>query len=206
MATKSKSVRLYSPKGIAAYVHLHTPRVRTGRDGKPQGDPKYGLALFFKRGTDLSEMEELAEAKAKEAFGPRAMELVRKGKINWPFADTADMEDADPPFDKPGTVVNFKKLDRPGIVDADAEPIMEKSDVYSGMIARVSCRCFTYDNESKGVSFALVNVQKLGEGERMSGDPDAESDFAAADKGGSSGRGKPAARSRRNTEDDDDLL
>lgn len=204
MATKQKAVRLYSPKGVAAYVHLHTPRARTDAKGQPKGDPKYGLALFFKKGTDLSEMEEVAEKKLREAFGPKAMDLVRKGKINWPFADTDDMEDPEPPFDKPGTVVNFKKADRPGIVDADAEPIMEKSDVYSGMIARVSCRCFTYDNESKGVSFALVNVQKLGDGERMSGDPDAESDFAAADKGGS--RGKPAGRSRRPADDDDDLL
>lgn len=200
MATKSKSVRLFSPKGIAAYVHLHTPRARTDAKGNPKGDPKYGLALFFDEKTDLTEMKQVAKAKAIEAFGPKAVELIRKGKLNWPFADTADMEDPAPPFDKPGTVVNFKKADKPGIVDADAEPIMEKSDVYSGMIARVSCRCFSYDNESKGVSFALVNVQKLGDGERMSGDPDATDDFGEAP----ASRGSKA--SRRSRDDDDDLL
>lgn len=208
MATgKTKASRLYTPKGIAAYVQLHTPKQRTDRKGNPTGDPKYGLALFFDENTDLSELEAVAKKKAIEAFGPNAMALVSKGKINWPFADTADMDDPSPPFDQPGTVINFKSADKPGIVDEQAEPIMEKSDVYSGMEARVSCRCFTYDNESKGVSFALVNVQKLGDGERMSGNPNAEDDFGSAPPAGGR-KGKPMVKSKRRGNDDDgeDLL
>ena len=206
MATRAKSTRMFTPKGIASYVNLHTPRQRTDRKGNPTGDPKYGLALFFEEGTDLKEMKAAALAKATEAFGANAKSLIQKGKINWPFADTADMDDPSPPFDQPGVVVNFKTKDKPGIVDENADPIMEKSDVYSGMEARVSCRCFTYDNESKGVSFALVNVQKLGDGERLSGNPNAEDDFAEAPTG--KGRGKPAAGKRRSSNDDDgeDLL
>jgi hypothetical protein len=169
------------------------------------GDPKYGLALFFEEGTNLKAMKDIALAKAVEAFGPNAKALIQKGKINWPFADTADMDDPSPPFDEPGTVVNFKTGDKPGIVDENAEPIMEKSEVYSGIECRVSYRCFTYDNESKGVSFALVNVQKLGDGVRLSGNPSAEDDFA--DAPGTS-KGKPAAKTkaRRTADDDDDLL
>jgi hypothetical protein len=205
MATKQKSTRLYSPRGVASYVTLHTPRQRTDRKGKPTGDPKYGLALFFGEGVDLKEMKTVALDKAVETFGPTAKALIQKGKINWPFADTADMDDPSPPFDQPGTVVNFKSADKPGIVDENADPIMDKSEIYSGMEARVSCRCFTYDNESKGVSFALVNVQKLGDGERLSGNPSAEDDFADA----APAKGKPAAKGkpRRASDDDvDDLL
>lgn len=206
MATKQKSTRLHSPRGIASYVTLHTPRQRTDRKGNPTGEPKYGLALFFDESTDLKEMKTIALNKAVEAFGPNAKSLIQKGKINWPFADTADMDDPSPPFDQPGCVVNFKSADKPGIVDENADPIMDKSEVYSGMEARVSCRCFTYDNESKGVSFALVNVQKLGDGERLSGNPSAEDDFGDAP---STNKGKPAAKGkpRRAADDDvDDLL
>lgn len=182
MATKQKTGRIHSPTGIAAYVNVFAPRQRTDKKGNPQGSPKYGLALFFSRDQEdeLQEMMDLAEAKAKEAFGPKAMDMVAKGKIRWPFSDTEEMDEPSAPFDKPGWSVNFKSEDKPGVVDAEAEPVMDKSEVYSGMLARVSCRCFAYDNESKGISFALVNVQKIDDGERMSGNPSAEDDFAEA--------------------------
>lgn len=178
MATRTPSRRLHTPGGVASYVHLFTPRQRTDGKGNPKGDPKYSLSLFFPEGTDLSAMEDAARAAGEERFGDKFMSLVSKGKVNWPFQDTADMDEPDAPFDQPGTVVSFKSADKPGIVDADAEPIMDKSDVYSGMIARVSCRPFAYDNESKGVGFYLVNVQKLEDGTRLSGNPTAEADFA----------------------------
>lgn len=201
MATsRTNSNRIHTPAGIAAYVNVFTPRQRTDKKGNPQGEPKYSLALFFDEDTDLTEMKKVAKAKLIEAFGANAPALVAKGKINWPFQDTADMDDPSPPFDQPGVAVNFKTTDKPGVVDADAEPIMEKSEVYSGMKARVSCRCFTYDNESKGVAFALINVQKLEDGERMSGNPSAEDDFGGSKASGGAKKRKPAA------EEDDDLL
>lgn len=190
MATRTPSRRLHTPGGVASYVHLFTPRQRTDGKGNPKGDPKYSLSLFFPEGTDLSAMEDAARAAGEKLFGDKFMSLVSKGKVNWPFQDTADMDEPDAPFDQPGTVVSFKSSDKPGIVDADAEPIMDKSDVYSGMIARVSCRPFAYDNESKGVGFYLVNVQKLEDGTRLSGNPTAESDFGAAPRSA----GRPAAR------------
>lgn len=180
MATRTPSHRLHTPGGVASYVHLFTPRQRTDGKGNPKGDPKYSLSLFFPEGTDLSAMEDAARAAGEERFGDKFMSLVSKGKVYWPFQDTADMDEPAAPFDQPGTVVSFKSSDKPGIVDADAEPIMDKSDVYSGMIARVSCRPFAYDNESKGVGFYLVNVQKLEDGTRLSGNPSAEADFAPA--------------------------
>ena len=200
MASDQTSNKIHTPAGIASYVNLFTPRQRTDPKGNPHGDPKFGLALFFGEDVNLSAMKKLAQRVGTEKFGPKFADLVKKGKINWPFADTEDMDDPSPPFDQPGVVVNFKKTEKPGIVDADAEPIMDKSEVYSGMVARVSCRCFAYDNQSKGVAFALINVQKLEDGERLSGDPSAEDDF------GDSKSGKSKSKSRKKTDDDDDDL
>lgn len=202
MATKKTSNRTHTPVGTAAYVNLFQARQRTDAKGNPQGDPKFGLALFFPEGTNLKEMKAEAQRVGVEKFGPKFVELVKKGKMNWPFTDTDDMDDPEAPFDEPGTSVNFKSGDKPGIVDADAEPIMDKSEIYSGMKARVSCRAFAYDNASKGVAFALINVQKVDDGERMSGNPSAEDDFADSKVSGKS----TSKKKSKVDEDDDDLL
>lgn len=207
MATKRS--KLHTPEGTACYVNLFTPRQRTDAKGQPKGDPKYQLTLVFDKRTDLSELEAEAERVGKEKFGANFMNLVNKGKANWPFSSNDDKaeddETGDPvePFasNKGGVHVGFKSSDKPGIVDEGAEPIMDKSDVYSGMKARVSCRAFAYDNESKGVAFFLINVQKLGDGERLSGNPSAEDDFAPV-----KGKAKPTTTApRRGKPADDDV-
>lgn len=205
MATQKTSNRIHTPKGTAAYVNLFQPRQRTDAKGNPQGDPKYGLVLFFPEGTNLKDMKAAAQRVGIEKFGPKFVDLVKKGKVNWPFTDTEDMDEPGAPFDQPGTAVNFKTTDKPGIVDADADPIMDKSDVYSGMEARVSCRVFAYDNASKGVAFALINVQKLDDGERLSGNPSAEDDFG--DSKSSSGKVSTTSKRKAKVDEDiDDLL
>lgn len=204
MATdKKSSTRIHTPEGVAAYVYLFTPRQRTNRKtGKPEGEPSYSMSLFFDSDTDIKAMKALAQRVGTEKFGPNFVKLVKSGKMNWPFQD-CPLEDSDgnpagPPFDQEGVTVKFKSTDKPGIVDENADPVLEKGEIYSGMKARVSARCFAYDNESRGVAFRLVNVQKTGDGERMSGDPSAEDDFG----------GKNTGKKRNSKQDDDvdDLL
>lgn len=199
--------RLHSPEGTARYVSLLVPRQRKDAKGQPTGDPKYQITLIFDEDTNLRAMEKAAEEVALEAFGAKWKQLRDKGRIKWPFRDNDEREDDDgnpvPGFENPGVHVGFKTKDKPGIVDADAEPIMDKAEIYDGMRARVSCRPFAYDNESKGVAFYLINVQKLGDGDRLSGDPSAEDDFAKPAKGG---KGKPASAKGKRSRDDDDPL
>lgn len=199
--------RMHSPEGTARYVNILIPRARKDSKGVVTGEPKYQITLIFDEDTDLKTMKKSATDAGIEKFGPKFPELVKKGKINWPFVDNADKVDDDdnaiPGFEQPGCSVGFKTKDKPGIVDEDAEPIMDKSDIYDGMRARVSCRAFAYDNESKGVAFYLINVQKLGDGDRLSGDPAAEEDFKPAK--GKKPVGKPAGKKKAD-EDYDDLL
>lgn len=194
--------RIHSPEGTARFVSLFTPRQRKDSKGNAQGDPKYEITLIFDEDTDLAEMKKAALEAGTEKFGAKFKEMVKKGKYNWPFIDNEDkVDDNDEPytgFENPGIHVKFKTKDKPGIVDEDAEPIMDKADIYDGMRARVSCRPFAYDNESKGVAFFLINVQKLADGERLSGDPSAEDDFKADKPKGKS--------SKKKSTDDDDLL
>lgn len=196
--------RMHSPEGTARYCSLFTPRQRKNKQGVAQGDPKFQITLIFDEDANLAAMKKAAKEAGEEKFGTKFMDMVKKGKANWPFRDNTEREndegDRIEGFENDdGCFVGFKNKDKPGIVDSDAEPIMEKSEVYDGMRARVSCRAFAYDNESKGVAFALVNVQKLGDGDRLSGDPSAEDDFGKPAKG--KGKAKKSKAS-----DYDDLL
>lgn len=202
-----------SPGGIVRYANVFTARQRKDDKGQPKGDPKYSILLVFDKKADLSEMEAEVERVATEKFGSKAVTLLEKGKLNSPIRDAdeyvdEELDDEDNyPFNLPGArMVRFSTKDKPGVVDEEATPIMDKSDFYDGCKARVSYRAFAYDREgNKGVSFALINVQKLDDGDRLGGsDPSAEDDFAAAKP--TKGKAAPAKRKASRADDDDDLL
>lgn len=58
---------------------------------------------------------------------------------------------------------------KPGVVDVNAQPIIDQSEVYSGCYARVSINFFPYAVGSKrGIGCGLGNIQKLADGEPLS--------------------------------------
>ena len=71
------------------------------------------------------------------------------------------------------------KADRaPFIVDANLQPILQQSDVYSGMYGRVSVTFFAYSNSGKkGIGCGLNGVQKLRDGEPLGNRVSAEEAF-----------------------------
>jgi hypothetical protein len=192
---------LKSPAGIAMYCNVFKARARKGDNGEQKGSPKFSVLLVFDKKADLSELEEAVVEAAVEKFGSKAEEMLAKGKIKNPIRDAEDYVDEEKddeenfPFNMPrAKMIRFAKNEdqgAPGVVDADAEPIMDKSEFYSGCKARVSCRAYAYDqNGNKGVSFALINVQKIKDGERLGGsDPNAEDDFKE-------GKAKKSGKSR----------
>lgn len=74
---------------------------------------------------------------------------------------------------------------RPQIVDINMNEIINPTEIYSGMYARVSIRFFPYFNSGKkGIGCGLCNVQKLEDGEPLGARINAADDF-----GGSGGYG-----------------
>jgi hypothetical protein len=69
---------------------------------------------------------------------------------------------------------------KPGIVDAQLQPIMDANEIYSGAYYRASVRAYAWDHPTggKGVSIALDNIMKTKDGEAFSGRTDASEDFA----------------------------
>ena len=70
----------------------------------------------------------------------------------------------------------------PGIVDADRQPILERSEVYSGVYGRASINFYAFNsNGNKGIACGLNNLQKIADGEPLGGKSRAEDDFATDD-------------------------
>ena len=69
----------------------------------------------------------------------------------------------------------------PQVVDAAGNPIIDPTEIYSGIYGRVSVDFFPYNFAGKqGVGCSLCNVQKLQDGEPLGGSrPSAEDDFGA---------------------------
>lgn len=76
--------------------------------------------------------------------------------------------------------VNANSASAPGIIDADCQPIIDRSEVYSGVYGRVSINFYAFtSNGNKSISCDLNNLQKMSDGEPLGGKSRAENDFAA---------------------------
>jgi hypothetical protein len=77
--------------------------------------------------------------------------------------------------------VNANSTTPPQVVDADLQPILDASEVYSGCYARVSVSFYAFNtNGNKGIACGLGNIQKLRDGEPLGGNRiSAEDDFGA---------------------------
>jgi hypothetical protein len=59
---------------------------------------------------------------------------------------------------------------KPEIVDTHGNPIIDASEIYSGIWARVSCEFYPYAvPQRQGIGCGLGNVQKLSDGEPLGG-------------------------------------
>jgi hypothetical protein len=175
----SQDRKCITPVGILSYPHLFTPQ-----DPMEEGGvAKFGAVLIFEDGTDITALRQAVAVAAQEKFGAKAKTLLKAGKLRLPFRD--EWEEKGYPEDS--IFINAKTTNPPGIVGRYADPdtgkaqrITDEEEVYPGMYAKFSVTAFGYDVKgNKGVAFALNNVQKWGEGERLDGRVKAEDEFEA---------------------------
>lgn len=75
-------------------------------------------------------------------------------------------------------VLTASSKQRPEVVDANVQAILNPADVYSGCYGRVSLNFFAYNtNGNRGIGCGLNNVQKLNDGDPLGGRTSAKDDF-----------------------------
>lgn len=160
--------------GMIRFSYANVFEARSMEEGQK---PKFSTAILIdkKDKTTLAKIE-----KAIKAAIEKGKEEKWKGKIpgnlKLPLRD-GDEEKPDDPVYEGKMFLNASNYNKPGIVDENLNEILDKDEFYSGCYGRASINFYPYDNISKGVAAGLNNVQKLKDGEPLSGGTSAEEDF-----------------------------
>ncbi len=150
------------------------------------GAPKFSVSLIIPK----SDKKTIAKIKAAIEAAYREGEAKLKGNgrsvpalsvLKTPLRD-GDVERPDDEAYADSYFVNANSSTAPGIVDADRQPILDHSEVYSGVYGRASINFYAFNsNGNKGIACGLNNLQKIRDGEPLGGRSRAEDDFADED-------------------------
>lgn len=159
-----------------SYANVWEPKSING------GTPKYSVSLIIPK----SDTKTVAKIKAaiEAAYREGEAKLKGNGKSTPPLATLktplrdGDLERPDDPAYANSYFINANSATAPGIVDADRNPILIRSEIYSGVFGRASITLFSFNsNGNKGIACGLNNLQKIRDGEPLGGKASAESDF-----------------------------
>ena len=181
----NKNVKINNPMKVItgpdtrwSYANVWEPKSING------GTPKYSVSLIIPK-SDTKTIAKI-EAAIEAAYKEGEAKLKGNGKsvpalsvIKTPLRD-GDMERPDDPAYANSYFVNANATSAPGIVDADRNPILTRSEVYSGVYGRASISFYAFNSSgNKGIACGLNNLQKIRDGEPLGGKASAESDFAS---------------------------
>lgn len=150
------------------------------------GTPKFSVSLIIPK-SDTKTIAKI-EAAIEAAYHEGEAKLKGNGKtvpplaaIKTPLRD-GDTERPDDPAYADAYFINANSATAPGIVDADRQEILSRSEVYSGVYGRASVNFYAFNsNGNKGIACGLNNLQKIRDGEPLGGKSSAEDDFATYD-------------------------
>ena len=166
---------------VFSYLNVNEPKIPMGG-----GTPKYSVSLIIPK-SDKTTVAKIRAA-IQAAYDEGQSKLRGSGKsvpkleaIKIPLRD-GDREKPDDEAYKNAYFVNANSTTKPGVVDADRQPILDTSELYSGIIGRASINFYAFNsNGNKGIACGLNNLQKLSDGTPLGGHSRAEDDFADLD-------------------------
>lgn len=147
------------------------------------GTPKFSVSLIIPK-SDTVTIKKI-QAAIEAAYKEGEAKLKGNGRsvpalsvLKTPLRD-GDTERSDDEAYANAYFVNANSATAPGIVDADRQPILDRSEVYSGVYGRASINFYAFNsNGNKGIACGLNNLQKIRDGEPLGGKSRAEDDFA----------------------------
>lgn len=160
-----------------SYANVWEPKAIAG------GTPKYSVSLIIPK-SDTATVEKI-KAAIQAAYKEGEAKLKGNGRtvpplssLKTPLRD-GDAERPDDPTYANAYFVNANSSTAPGVVDADRQEILNRSEVYSGVYGRASINFYAFNtNGNKGIACGLNNLQKIADGEPLGGKSRAEDDFS----------------------------
>lgn len=159
-----------------SYAHVFEPT--SMEEGK---EKKYSVSIIIPKSdkVTLAKIEAAIQVAIEEGKGKFGGKIPTNLKL--PLRD-GDAERPDDEAYENSMFLSASSNRKPGLVDEDLNPIMNRDDFYSGCYGRASLNFYAYNVNSKGVAVGLNNLQKTEDGLRLSGGGStAEEDFGAED-------------------------
>lgn len=153
--------KIITPEFRGVFVNLFRPKGFKNADGT-EGTRNYTIQAAFPPSADLSALKEQAKTAAQEKWGDK----IPKG-MNSPFRENGELDNPKAGIDEDWVIVTFNAKEdaftpKNNVVDANAQPILDETECYSGAWYRAQIQAYAYDQKgNKGVAFGLRNVQKL---------------------------------------------
>ena len=164
-----------------SYCNVWQPKSING------GTPKYSVSLIIPKSdtVTINKIKAAIEAAYKEGEAKlkgNGRSVPALSVLKTPLRD-GDAERPDDEAYANAYFVNANSATAPGIVDADRQPILDTSEVYSGVYGRASINFYAFNsNGNKGIACGLNNLQKIRDGEPLGGKSRPEDYFADEDE------------------------
>ncbi|QGG47325.1 DUF2815 family protein [Heliorestis convoluta] len=168
IGTKENPVRF-------SYANVHQPVSVNG------SDLKYSVSIIIPK-SDKKTIKKVNDAiqkvkqENKDKFGGKI-----PANLKTPLRDGDVDREGDEAYAN-AYFINANSKIKPGIVDADLNPILDQSEFYSGCFGRVSITLYPFNvNGNRGIAAGLQNIMKTEDGEPLGGRSSAENDFSDED-------------------------
>ena len=168
------STKVVTGKVRFCYVNVFEPTALNDGD-----TPKYNICILIPK-SDTKTLDAVKKAIEAAKIAGKSKLADKNGRIpstiKVPLRD-GDEERSDDPAYEGMMFINANSTRKPSIVDKDLNPIMSQEEFYSGCYGRASINFYAFNVQSKGIAAGLQNLQKLEDGEMLSGGSTAEEDF-----------------------------
>lgn len=172
MTTKKSATKVVTGIVRLSYANVWEPVSING------SNPKYSVSLIIPK-DDKKTIEAInaaVDAAIQEGVAKFGGKVPNKAALKLPLRD-GDIERDDEAY-KGAYFVNANSTTAPQIVDRSVQPILDRSEVYSGCYARVSVNFYAFNsNGNRGIACGLGNIQKVKDGEPLGGKSSAVDDF-----------------------------
>ena len=172
MANKTNPTKVVTGVVRLSYEHVWEPASVNG------SNPKYSVSLIIPKSDTktLAAINQAIDNAIRDGAAKFGGKIPPKGALKLPLRD-GDTEREDEAY-RDAYFINANSTTAPQIVDRAVQPILDRSEVYSGCYARVSINFYAFNsNGNKGVACGLGNIQKVRDGEPLGGKTSAADDF-----------------------------
>lgn len=178
MADKGKIKKLTTGIFRVSFPHVFKPQTT------PSGEQRFSVVMLFPKDAeaDLKALKALAKTAAFEKWGKDSIES-KKVKPQWPWRDGEEKAEQYDGYE--GMIfMTASSKNKPKVVDKNVEPIIDESEFYPGCFAKAAVNAYAWEwKGKKGVSFGLINLQKVKDGEAFGFSSKPEDDFEVVEGG-----------------------